>query len=283
MTDAADRHQEQITYWNSAGGARWASAQTRLDKMLAPVSRLLLERARPEPGMAVLDIGCGGGATTLEIAQAVGPKGRAAGVDVSERLIGLAKARISGLSHVEFVLADAASYPFTRFADLAISRFGVMFFGSPAAAFANIRNAIKPGGRLVLTCWRALDENPWMKVPLKAVYAAGAPTPPRPGPEDPGPFSFGDPERVKRILTAAGFRDIAFIPNDVSLDIAAGEGLAAAIQQAMTIGAAAAALRDQPQDIHDAAARLIEKVLAPYAAGGSVSLPGSIWLVEART
>jgi SAM-dependent methyltransferase len=282
MTDAADRHQEQLSYWNSAGGARWAGAQDHLDKMLAPVSRLLLGRARAEPGMAVLDIGCGGGRTTLEIAQMVGPKGRATGVDVSEQLIGLAKARVSGLSHVEFVLADAASCPFTPFADLAISRFGVMFFGCPAAAFTNVRKAIKPDGRLVFACWRALDENPWMKVPLKAVYSAGAPTPPRPGPEDPGPFSFADPERVKRILTTAGFRDIALIPEDVSLDIAAGEGLAAATQQAMTIGAAAAALRDQPQDIHDTAARLIEKALAPYAAGGSVSLPGSIWLVEAR-
>jgi SAM-dependent methyltransferase len=282
MADAADRHQEQISYWNNAGGARWASAQEHMDKMLAPVSQLLLGHARAVPGMAALDIGCGGGGTTLGLAKAVGPAGRVVGVDVSEQLIGCARARLSGLSHVQFVHADAASHAFTPFADLAISRFGVMFFGDPAAAFANIRKAIKPDGRLVFACWRALDENPWMKVQLKAVYSAGAPAPARPGPEEPGPFSFADPERVKRILTAAGFRDLALTSKDISLDIAAGAGLAAAVQQAITIGAAAAALRDQPEDLRDAAAGLIEKAFAPYAAGGSVSLPGSIWLVEAR-
>ncbi len=281
MVDAASRHQEQLAYWDSVGGERWVNAQEQTDRMLAPVSGLLLGRAKTAPGMAVLDLGCGCGATTLDLAKAVGPSGRVVGVDISRALLDRAGARAGGHSNVELLLADAATHRFEPFADLAVSRFGVMFFGDPAAAFANIRIALKPGGRIVFACWRSLSENPWMKVPLKAVWGAGVPRAPRPGPEEPGPFAFADEGRVTRIMAAAGFDGIAVSPAGILLDLAAGEGLAAAVRQAMTIGAAAAALRDQPETIRESAARLIEEALKPYETGNSVVLPGSIWLVEA--
>src|SRR5262249_19407357 len=158
-------------------------------------------------------------------------------------------------------LADAAAYPFTPFADLAISQFAVMFFGDPVQAFINIRKAMKPGGRLVFACWRMIKENPWAQVPLHAVYAAGIPRSPRPEPDQPGPFSLAEPARVTQVLSGAGFREPSLSPADVTLDIAAGGGLQAAVQQAMTIGPAAAALRDQPDDLRAAAARAIEEAL----------------------
>ncbi|MGO9459531.1 MAG: class I SAM-dependent methyltransferase [Rhodomicrobium sp.] len=281
MSGAADRQRDQIAYWNSAGGERWAATQEHTDRMLAPALEALGERARVEPGMAVLDIGCGCGATTLEFARKVGPAGRVLGADVSQAMLARAQSRLSAYPQAELLLADASAYPFAPFADLAVSRFGVMFFGDPTQAFANIRKAIKPGGRLLFACWRALEENLWMRVPLEAVYSAGVCRAPQPGPHDPGPFSFASPERVTRILMDAGFAGPSLSPADFTLDVAAGSGLAAAVQQAMTIGPASAALRDQPESLRIAAAHCIEKAFEPYARAQSVHLPAAIWLVEA--
>src|SRR5271165_2743813 len=249
--------------------------------MLQPVTELLMQKTGPELGMSILDIGCGCGATVLALAKSVGPEGRVMGVDVSARLVEIAKSCLSGYSNAEIVLADAATLPFEPFADLAISRFGVMFFGDPGAAFRNVRKAMKPGARLFFACWRDIAENPWMTVPLGAVQAAGIPPAPRPGPEDPGPFSFANPDRVRKILTSAGFGVIAMTPADLVLDIAGGGGLDAAVKQAMTIGAAAAALRDQPED-KAAAAKLVADALSPCLRDGTVTLGAAIWLVEAR-
>jgi SAM-dependent methyltransferase len=281
MDESAEKHRAQVDYWNGSGGKRWAAAQDHTDRMLEPVSHLLLRKAEPKEGMAVLDIGCGGGATTQSLASSVG-SGRVVGVDISSQLVELAKSRLRGFKNAEVRLADAAVYPFEPFADLATSRFGVMFFGDPAAAFKNIRKALKPGGRLVFACWQDIAQNPWMTVPLRAVEAAGVPPAPAPGPEDPGPFSFADPARVKRILLSAGFKDIDFAPANLTLDIAAGGGLEAAVSQAMTIGAAAAALRDQPESLRAAAAKTIREALRPYQEGANVSLQAAIWLVGAR-
>ncbi len=281
MTNAASRQEAQIAYWNSAGGDRWVAAAEHTDRMLAPILRTLLAHANLQPGMAVLDIGCGCGATTVEIAKRVGNSGRVLAVDVSQQMLARAKTSLSDFPQAELLEADAAAYPFEQFADLAVSRFGVMFFGDPAAAFANIRKAINPSGRLLFACWRTHQENEWMRVPLEAALSAGVPPAPPAGPDEPGPFSFADPERVKRILSAAGFAGLTVSPGEFALDIAAGGGLEAAVQQAMTIGAAAALLRKQPESLMGAARAAIEKALRPYERGGTVSLTGAIWLVEA--
>lgn len=281
MTDAASRQEAQIAYWNSAGGDRWVAASEHTDRMLEPILHTLLERANVQPGMAVLDIGCGCGATTAEIAGRVGKSGRVLGVDISRQMLARARTRLAGFPHAELLEADASAYPFEQFADLAVSRFGVMFFGDPAAAFANIRKAIKPEGRLLFACWRAPYENEWMRVPLEAVLSAGVPPAPPAEVDEPGPFSFADPERVKRILTAAGFRELTISPADFRLDLAAGLGLEAAVKQVMTIGAAAALLQKQPEALIGLARESIEAALRPYERSGTVSLAGAIWLVEA--
>jgi SAM-dependent methyltransferase len=282
MKNAASKQEAQIAYWNSVGGERWVAAAEHTDRMLEPIQHALVNRANLQPGMAVLEIGCGCGGTAVEIAGRVGDSGRVLAVDVSQQMLAIAKTRLSGFPHSEALEADAAAYPFEPFADLAISRFGVMFFGDPVAAFTNIRKAIKPDGRLLFACWRAPEDNQWTRVTLEAALSAGVPpTPPSP-PEEPGPYSFADPERVKRILTAAGFIEITVSPASFTLDMAAGEGLEAAVQQAMTIGAAAALLRKQPENVIRAARESIEKVLRPYERDGSVSLSAQIWLVEAR-
>ncbi len=282
MKSAASRNEVQIAYWNSVGGDRWVAAAEHTDRMMKPVQQALLARADLRPGMGVLDIGCGCGETLIEIAKSVGSSGRVAGVDVSQQMLALARTRLASFPQAEILEADAGAHPFEQFADLAISRFGVMFFGDPVAAFANIRKAIKPGGRLLFAAWRAVEDNEWTRVPLEAAMSAGVPAEPPLGPEVPGPFSFADPERIRRILTAAGFSEPAILPADPVLDVAAGCGVEAAVQQAMTIGAAAALLRKQPGELIAAARAKIETALRPYERGGTVALSAAIWLVEAR-
>ena len=282
MENAASRQEAQIAYWNSVAGDRWVAAAERTDRMLEPILQALLDRANVQPGMAVLDIGCGCGATTVEIANRVGKSGRVLGVDVSQQMLARAKALLSGFPQAELLEADAGAHPFEPSFDLAISQFGLMFFADPVTAFVNIRKAIKPGGRLLFATWRAVQDNEWTLVSLDAALSAGvsAERPARPG--DPGPFSFADPERIRRVLSAAGFGEPEISEASFVLDVAAGGGLEAAVHQAMTIGSAAALLRKQPESLIASARAAIEKALRPYERGGAVALSSAIWLVEAR-
>jgi SAM-dependent methyltransferase len=182
---------------------------------------------------------------------------------------------------VDFVLADATVYPFDpASSDLLVSRFGVMFFAEPALSFANMRKALRPSGRLTFACWREPRDNPWLLAPLQAAYKH-VPKLPQLGPEDPGPFSFAAEQRVHRILGEAGFSEIAMEPYNLSLDVAVGRGLDAAVQGALEIGPASRALQDQPPDVRAAAANSIREALAPFAKGQSVLLRASIWIVTA--
>ena len=183
---------------------------------------------------------------------------------------------------VEFALADATIYPFVPASiDLLASRFGVMFFADPAKSFANMRQALRPSGRLAFACWREPRENPFFMAPLQAAYKH-VPKLPQQGPEDPGPFAFASEARVNRILGEAGFTGIAMEPCPLSLDSAIGRGLEAAVQGALDIGPASRALEGQPAEIRAAAAKSIREALAPFVKGDAVPLPASIWIVTAR-
>jgi SAM-dependent methyltransferase len=281
VVEPADLHDQQVIFWNGPGGERWAKQQDMIDDVLAPVATLAIEAAAPRLGESVIDVGCGGGVTSRMLAGLVGAAGRVIGLDVSAPLLTLARRTPNPPANLEFRLADAASAPLEDLvADLVFSRFGVMFFGDPAAAFANLRRGMRPGGRLAFACWRAPRENPWMMVPLQAAYRH-VPRLPELGPEDPGPFSFADAARVKRILDAAGFGDISVQPRNLVLDLAAGGGLEAAVGFATAVGAASRAIEDQPENTRRAATSAIREALAPFVAGGSVRLAGAIWLVAA--
>ena len=180
------------------------------------------------------------------------------------------------------MLADATVYPFApESTDLLASRFGVMFFADPAISFANMRKALRPSGRLTFACWREPRENPWMMTALQAVYQH-VPKLPQQGPNDPGPFSFASEARVKRILSDAGFAGVAMEPCALSLDIAMGQGLDAAVTSALEIGPASRALEGQPADVRAAATQSVRDILAPLVRGETVPLGASIWIVTAR-
>jgi SAM-dependent methyltransferase len=276
-----DRNADQIAYWNGPGGQHWADRQQTQDIMLAPVSGVLIDRAKVKAGERIVDVGCGCGSTTLALVQKVGPAGHVLGVDISAPMLARARQTAPAGAPVDFVLADATVFPFdpANF-DLLASRFGVMFFAQPAVSFANMRRALRATGRLAFACWREPRDNPFFMAPLQAVYKH-APKLPQLGPEDPGPFSFASEARVHRILGEAGFSGIDMEPCNLSLDIAVGRGLDAAVEAALEIGPAARAVAEQPPDVRAAAAISIRDALAPFARGQAVPLAASIWIVTA--
>ena len=282
MTPAELYDEEQRARWNGADGEYWTTQQERLDRTLAPVLDALLAFAEPVTGSTVIDVGCGCGATTIEFARAAGPAGRVVGVDLSKPMLAMAEERLRGFPNTAFLSGDAATVPLLGTdAELMVSRFGVMFFGDPVAAFANLRTGLAAGGRLRFACWRAVSENPWLQAPLHAVYEH-APRLPKPAAEEPGPFAFADTERVTRILTAAGFTTPSFTPLDIEMDLAAGGTLQDAVRQASEMGPAKRALEGQPDEIRAAAVEEIRKALTPFATPTGVRLAGGVWLVAAE-
>jgi ubiquinone/menaquinone biosynthesis C-methylase UbiE len=277
-----DQNADQIAYWNGAGGQRWAQRQPVQDILLQPIADIVIDRARIKSGERVLDVGCGSGSTTFAFAKAVGPSGHVMGIDISAPMLERAREVTPAGSPVEFALADATIHPFVPESfDLLASRFGVMFFADPALSFANMRKAMRRTGRLAFACWRQPRENPFFMVPLQAAYQH-VPKMPQMGPEEPGPFAFASEERVKRILNAAGFSEIAMEPVDLALDVAIGGGLDAAVKSAVEIGPAARALTDHPPETVAAAIQSIREALQPFLRGQTVPLDAAIWIVTAK-
>src|SRR6202011_737962 len=277
-----ERNADQIAYWNGPGGQHWTDRQQAQDTLLAAVADILVDRAAVKAGIRIIDVGCGCGATTLTFAQKVGPGGHVSGVDISAPMLARARQIAPAGLPSDFVLADATVYPFDPASfDLLVSRFGVMFFADPALSFANICKALRPSGRVAFACWREPRDNPWLMTPLQAVYRHVPKLPPL-GPEDPGPFAFASEARVNRILSEAGFSQIAMERCDLSLDVGIGRGLEAAVETALEIGPAARALDGQPPDIRAAAATSIREALVPFVNGQAVLLPASIWIVTAK-
>ncbi len=282
----AQHNADRVADWNGQSGERWVANQARLDAMAAVFGQAAIEAAAPATGERVLDIGCGAGASSLALAARVGAGGHVLGVDISEALIGRARALAPQDTPVQFRVADASSAELPEGAfDILFSRFGVMFFDDPMAAFAHMRRALKPGGRVAFVCWRGLAENDWVRLPMDAIEGIVPPMAP-PDPEAPGPFSFGDRARVARILTAAGFADVAFAPFDASIPFGKGATRDAAIDDAvkmtLEVDPLARFLADQTDDIRTRASAAVRAVFAGCPGERSVMIDGATWIVTAR-
>lgn len=275
----------QVADWNGRSGEQWVANQARLDAMLAAFGDAAIAAAAPGDGERVLDIGCGAGVTSHALAARVGPRGHVLGVDISAQLIERARETAPADAPLAFELADAgaAALPERAF-DLLFSRFGVMFFDDPAAAFAHMRAALKPGGRLALVCWRGAAENDWVRLPMTAI-AGLVPLPPAPDPEAPGPFSFGDRGRVERILEAAGFAGISIAPFDHPVPFGQGETREAAVdnavEMAFQVGPLARLLAEQPDALRARAAEAVRRAFAAKPGERSVMIDGAAWIVTA--
>lgn len=282
----AEQSADQVGDWNGQSGERWVANQARLDAMVAVFGQAAIEAAAPATGERVLDIGCGAGASSLALAARVGAGGQVLGVDISEPLIGRARALVQQDTAALFQVADASSAELPEGAfDILFSRFGVMFFDDPIAAFAHMRRALRPGGRVAFVCWRGAAENDWVRLPVGALKGIVPPSA-LPDPEAPGPFSFGDRGRVARILKTAGFTDIAIAPFDASVPFGEGVTRDAAIDDAvkmtLEVGPLSRALADQPDDIRTRASAAVRAAFAGLPGERSVMINGAAWIVIAR-
>ena len=273
----------QAEHWNTGDGvAHWITNQARYDRMHAPFTALILDAADLQAGGNVLDVGCGCGGTTLAAARLVAP-GQATGLDLSGPMLARARsgAEEAGLSNAIFQQGDAQVHELEpgTFGTV-ISRFGVMFFADPVAAFANNRSATRPGGRLVFACWQPLAANPWLLVP-GAALAEHLP-PPDPAPADgPGMFAFADPDRLRPILAAAGWRDIEITSEHASILVGGGGSVADAVEFLRTAAMGRTMLAGADAATADRALASLRAALTPYADADGVHLDAAVWLVQA--
>lgn len=281
--DVAGPNADQIQYWNEVAGPKWVALHDIISAQIRPLGALAMDRAGIAAGERVLDVGCGMGETTLELGRRVGPGGSVVGVDVSAPMLERARAAAlaAGAANVAFESADAQTTALPGPFDALYSRFGVMFFAEPEAAFANLRRALRGGARLAFVCWRALQENPWLLVP--ATTAARHLAVPQPDPHAPGPFAFADAARVRGLLERAGFTRVEHEPVDQELSVAGGRSLDEAVDLLMQLGPASAALRAAqagPELVERVRADLREAI-APFDGPGGVRMGSAVWIVTA--
>jgi SAM-dependent methyltransferase len=276
-------NQEQAEHWE-AMAPTWVELADRMEQMAGPPGRLAMDRLDPQPGSKVLDLGCGTGPTAVELAHRVGGSGSVVGVDIAEEMLAAARRRAAeqGLDNVTFVHADVQGQDLgSSDFDGAFSRFGVMFFSDPVAAFTNVRRALRPGGRLSFACWQNAFENEWMLVPAVAVMTVTGSAPPMPEPGQPGPFSLSDPDRVQTVLAEAGFGNIDITPHN-DLVIGQETDIPDLAQASLRVGAAREALKDADEATKQKAYEAVVEALDSKVESGVVRLTRGVFLVTAQ-
>jgi SAM-dependent methyltransferase len=274
---------EQTAHWNSeAGGGHWVTHQARHDRMLEPFQTMILTEARIRPGERVLDVGCGCGATTRAAAALAAPA-TVTGLDLSAAMLARASddARSARLANVSFIQGDAQvhSLDSTSF-DVVISRFGLMFFDDPVAAFTNLRQATQRGGRLVFVCWQPMAANQWLLVP-GAALAEHVPPPAPLSPDAPGMFALAVPDRLRGILAAAGWREVTVTPARTSMLVGGGGTVDEAVQWVRAGSMARSMLADADPMTEQRALASVRSALVPYADSDGVHLDAAVWVVRA--
>ncbi len=251
---------DQIEYWNGPGGQRWVKEQAHLDESLAAITELLFDFASPQVGERVLDVGCGCGTTTLRL-RTFGCD--VTGIDISAPMLAVARAR--GARVIE---GDAARAPGSY--DLIFSRFGIMFFADPAAAFAHLRGITR---RFAFVCWRGFEDNPWASEPVAAARDLLPPSPPS-DPDAPGPFAYARKERLEHILPGA-----QLTPADSTMFM--GADVEAAVADGLSIGPLARAAQDVDEPTRDKIRERLRAVYAKYETPTGIQVPARVWLVRA--
>ncbi len=272
----------QIAEWNGPQGQRWADLQADTEGIVQPFGDAALARAAPQPGERVIDVGCGCGDTSFALARRVGATGHVLGIDVSQPMLEVARARAAGLGPLtlEFRQADASNAALPADVDLLFSRFGVMFFEEPLPAFVHLRSALRRGGRWVCVCWRTPHDNPWTMAPLAAARQALGASPAPADPTAPGPFALADESRLRGLLSDAGFVDIDVQRFDAPVLL--GASPRAASENTTRIGPTSRFVREAGMEHLPVVRAAIERALLPFAGSdGAVRLNGSTWLVSA--
>jgi len=276
---------QQIEYWNEVSGPKWVALTDTIDAQIAPLGRRAMDVAQLQAGDRVLDVGCGCGQTSVELAERAGASGFVRGLDISAPMLESARQRASeaGLDEgrLVFTQSDAQLESFDGDFDLIFSRFGVMFFADPVAAFSNLHSALRKGGRMTFICWQSIQQNPWMVVPAIATMKfVELPPPPQPG--DPGPFAFADDSLVRSILDRAGFSEIRCESLEEKVNVGGDQDdLESIANFIMQMGPAGAALRDASEETRLAALAAVQEALAPYQSAAGVEMDAAAWIVSA--
>jgi len=286
MSNVSPANAVQQTYWNEPGGDAWTQWQERLDLQLAPFGHAAIDAVAPQSGERVLDIGCGCGDTTLQAAALVGTSGTVTGVDISATMLSRARERAARASvqNVQFVEADAqvagtadTGGPF----DAAVSRFGVMFFADPVAAFTNLASLVRPGGRLAFVCWQVPDHNAWMSGLTREVATLFPPQSP-PDPHAPGPFAFADPDRTRDIVQSGGFANVAVEPCTRAIRLFGTDDFDVAVEGSLTVGGAARLLLNGTAAQRAEARVMAEREMRTMWGEGGAVVDAAGWLVTAQ-
>jgi SAM-dependent methyltransferase len=270
---------EQAEQWEKAGPS-WLGRQDRVDREVNVHGLRGIDAAEPSPGERVLDIGCGPGTSSLQIAERLGPGGSVLGADISSTMVegAVDRAKAAGASNVSFVVADAQVHKFDTPFDLVFSRFGVMFFGDPPAAFANIHAALKPSGRLAFVCWQSPMKNAWAATPRQAMSPFLPPSPP-PDPNGPGPFSLADGDAVRKLVEGAGFSSVAVEASEAKINL--GADVDAAAELTISLSPISDTAESDPLLAANALAA-VREALAPHASPEGVLLDSATWIVTGQ-
>ena len=267
---------EQAELWNGRLGKAWVNVEDYIDGMMAPLSTVALEAVNAKPSDRIIDIGCGCGTTSFSL----GATGAAVwGVDISTAMIDRANEKDNAAGNVAFSVGDAASQQYTADHTVVFSRFGVMFFADSVKAFANIRSALVPGGRLGFVWWRPPSADPGLAIAGAALQPFQPADAPPPDPEAPGPFRFGVPEDTRKVLSSAGFANIAMQP--VVKDLHLGDTIDEVMRFQSNVGPLSSLLETLDESRHAQATAAVRDAFAAKADSQGINLEAATWLVTA--
>ena len=278
-------NEQQTEFWSGSGGEYWVVNQQQMDTMLEPLGARALTRIDLSGVRHLLDVGCGTGTTTMDIAARLPEGARVTGADLSVPMTEYARSRLApaGISNADFMTCDLQTDELEAdMFDAAFSRFGVMFFDQPVIGFSNIRTAMKSGAPLAFVCWQTPRENLWHSLAV-AKAKEFIEMPAAPDPRAPGPFAFADADYVTSILTDAGFGDIVIEPHTQTVELFSGQDVRNAAENFARINPIISAFITEAGD--DKAEPLIDglaETLAPYHKKGALHFPSATWLVSAR-
>ena len=278
-----DKNIKQKQFWSGAGGDVWVDKQREMDIMLNPLGERVIQGLDLKEETKILDIGCGCGATTLEIAKLVN-QGEVIGVDISEPMLERATQTASdmALTNISYQVKDVQvdEMPNNYF-DIAFSRFGVMFFEDPFEAFKNINHSLKDNGQLSFVCWQHASLNPWQSLSIQVIKEfLDLPAPP---PKSPGPFAFEDKSYIEEILNASGFRDIEIKDNQEDIVMFSGKSIREACEDYLTINPVVTEmLKNSPSELREEILEALIGKFSNYHKDDGLLFPSATWIVTAK-
>ena len=278
-----DKNIKQKQFWSGAGGDVWVDKQREMDIMLNPLGERVIQGLDLKEETKILDIGCGCGATTLEIAKLVN-QGEVIGVDISEPMLERATQTASdmALTNISYQVKDVQvdEMP-NKYFDIAFSRFGVMFFEDPFEAFNNINHSLKDNGQLSFVCWQHASLNPWQSLSIQVIKEfLDLPAPP---PKSPGPFAFEDKSYIEEILNASGFRDIEIKDNQEDIVMFSGKSIREACEDYLTINPVVTEmLKNSPSELREEILEALIGKFSNYHKDDGLLFPSATWIVTAK-